>query len=74
MCENKERHLLLQLVAGEVSACTAEDSMRRLVFLRRTQDKDGLCERDQYVCSAERSPQLLTDLTGVMLGLAGSSP
>ena len=73
MCKNKERHLLLQLVAKEVSACMAEDGMR-LVELQHCQDKDSLCERDQCVCSAELSLQLLTDLTGVMSGLANSSP
>lgn len=63
----------MQLVAEEVSACTAEDSAR-LVELQQSQDKDRLCERDQHVCSAEVSLQLLTDLTGAMLGLASSSP
>lgn len=43
MRENKERHLLLELVT-EVSACTVEDSVRRLVLLRQGQDKAGLCE------------------------------
>lgn len=54
VCENKERHLLLQLVAKEVSVCMAEDG-RRLVGLQRCQDKDRLCARDQCVCSAELS-------------------
>lgn len=71
---NKERHLLLQLVAEEVSACTAEDSMRRLVLWQHSQDKDGLCERDRSVCPAELSLWLLMDLTGAMLGLASSTP
>lgn len=72
-CGNKERHFLLRPVAEEVSACTAEDSLR-LVALSQSQDKDRLCERDRCVCSAEVSLQLLTDLAGVRLGLPLSSP
>lgn len=51
----------------------AEDSLR-LGLLWQGEDKARLCERDRDVCPAECSLQLLTDLTGVMLGLASSSP
>lgn len=70
-CGNKERHFLLQPVA-EVSACTAEDSLR--LVASQSQDKDRLCEWDRCVCSAEVFLQLLTDLAGVRLGLPRSSP
>lgn len=64
---------MLPLGVEEVSAGIVEDSLR-LVESWQSQHKDRLCERAQCVCSVEVSLQLLTDLTGVMLGLASSSP